>query len=129
MITLDIFIRCIITRATMTKKHKEPNFPSLLESGPCLPTWGHGVWGAGVGTREGGSLQEPAVVGPSLPLGREQKIQHQLFWCHPEPLGQSGLYTSPCATCQRMMQRYPGSLGEALVGWKMPWEKQHLRQS
>lgn len=26
MITLHIFIRCIITRASITKKHKEPNF-------------------------------------------------------------------------------------------------------
>lgn len=24
------------------------------------------------------------------------------------------------------MQRYPGSLKEALVGWKMPWEKTAL---
>lgn len=127
MITSDIFIRCIITGAPMTKKHKEPNFPSCSESGPCPPAWahwcvgcwgGHQRWGTSPRTSCGGfqscprwGTENPAVV--LVPL-----------WTP----AQSSLYTSPCATCQRMRQRYPGNLEEALVGWKMPWKKQHLRQ-
>lgn len=126
MITSDIFIRCLITGVTVTKKHKEPNFPACWGVGLTCQPGVTDVWGAGVGTRDGGPLQEPAVVGPNLLPGGEQKIQHQLSRCHPEPPGQSGLYISLCATCQRMMQRQPGCPGEALVGWKMPREKQHL---
>lgn len=132
MITSDIFIRCVITRAPTTKKHKEPNFPGWQRAVPAHQPGATGVWGAGVGTRGGGPLQNPAVTGPSLPPGGEQKTQ-QLSWCHPEPpapslLAQNSLYTTLCATCQRMMQRDPLSLEEALVGWKIPWKKQHLRQ-
>lgn len=47
MITSDIFIRCVITRAPTTKKHKEPNFPGWQRAVPAYQPGATGVWGVG----------------------------------------------------------------------------------
>lgn len=64
MITSHFFIRCIITRASITKKHKETNFLGCYTAVSSRSPGAAGVEGALVGAGGGESLWNPTVILP-----------------------------------------------------------------
>ena len=130
MITSHIFIRCIIARASITKKHKEPNFLGCWRAGPPRRPGAAGVWGAGVccwrwGSSPGPSRDaSPAVESTTPSSCPGARLQPQRQRCRQRWEAKKTPLASPRrrlhTACQRMMQRDPepggslSGLGRAL---------------